>query len=143
MLLPVIQHCFDFLSFTILLLPILSPDKKRIFFFHVSPVPRSSNEWILNILGLGKLKQENCELKVIPGYMVTACLMKTGGGVGVSQWLLGTQCLSLALSIVDAFTVAIEICSHDTELQKSLKCPLRLAFVLRFHANIPGVWVIC
>lgn len=83
-------------------------------------MPRSSNEWILIILGLGKSKQENRELKVIPGYTVTACLMETGGGVGVSQWLWGTQCLSLALSIVDVFTVAVEICSHNTEHQKSL-----------------------
>lgn len=59
----------------------LSRLKKKIL-FHVSPVPRSSSEWILIILVLGKLKREDRELKVIPGYTVKACLMKTGAGWG-------------------------------------------------------------
>lgn len=124
---PASFSCFFLLFNTVLTFSLLqfcsyqfSLQIKKGFFFHVSPVPRSSNEWILIILGLGKPKHENRELKVIPGYTVTACLMETGGGVGVSQWLWGTQCLSLALSIVDAFTMAVEICSHNTEHQKSL-----------------------
>lgn len=115
---------------------------KKIF-FHVSPVPRSSNEWILIILVLGKLKREDRELKVIPGYTWKPVSWKQGTGWDISVVVEDLMFIPSTLQGWWFYSGRWNLFpQHRTPEIPALLCaPSTLAFVLRCHTNIPGVWV--